>query len=175
LLLAAGWDGLLAVLRLLNALNVKGKLQPKPLEVFLRYTTTRYLSVYADSEQSIVASLLLHWHYDGYMRWLRGDYNLAYFHQMVAYLITALRVQYTQRRDHFIDALVDEFDLRIVRGSDDYSSGCDVFNAYSKPAKGLFSEKSSVSEKSLFSFVPPTSGMFVWVSHSALLLVPMIT
>lgn len=98
----------------------------------------------------MVASLLLKWHYDGYIRWLR-----------------ALQLQYTQRRDHFIDALVKEFDLRIVKGREGYSAGCDVYNAYAKPRKGLFSEKTSINDQALFSFVPPTSGMFVWVRIEA--------
>jgi len=95
--------------------------------------------------QVMVASLLLNWHYTGYIRWLK-----------------AIRVQYTQRRDFMLDCFDEAFDLRVVPATSGFREGCDVYHASLKP-KGLgrrFSEKSSPT---IFSFVPPSAGMFVWL------------
>jgi len=96
--------------------------------------------------QSMVTAILLNWKYDGYIRWLRG-----------------LGVQYTQRRDFLVDCLADEFHLQILPGTSGVWSDCDVYGASLKPKRGIFSEKSNPTARTLFSFVPPTAGMFVWL------------
>ncbi|KAG7449369.1 PLP-dependent transferase [Guyanagaster necrorhizus] len=96
--------------------------------------------------QVMVTSLLLNWHYEGYIRWLR-----------------ALRLQYQQRRDAFIDALADAFQLDMAIEMNGHRKGSLVYHASLKPER-QFSEKSSMRySKPLFSFVPPSSGMFVWL------------
>ncbi|TFY78193.1 hypothetical protein EWM64_g5817 [Hericium alpestre] len=100
--------------------------------------------------QSLVAKLLESWTYEGYIRWLRG-----------------LRMQYKLRRDLFVDLLSDEFDLRESVGTRAQGpwERCTVYTAYAKPrgrALPWMSEKHAA--KPLFSFVPPSSGMFVWVA-----------
>ncbi|KAJ7283688.1 pyridoxal phosphate-dependent transferase [Mycena rebaudengoi] len=107
-------------------------------------TSTQVPSGFA---QSLVASALLEWRYEGYIRWLQ-----------------ALRLQYTLRRDFFVDCLAEEFQLQVARGVGIWE-GCDVFSGCVKPSRsitGYFNEKFSTSP-ALFSFVPPTSGMFVWI------------
>ncbi|KAL1735979.1 pyridoxal phosphate-dependent transferase [Schizophyllum commune] len=93
--------------------------------------------------QSMVASLLLQWQYSGYIRWLR-----------------ALRLQYKQRRDFFIDCFDDEFNMRRSIAVSGAHQGAVVYEGSLKPLRG---EKFAASGKTLFSFVPPTSGMFVWI------------
>ncbi|KAF8640115.1 hypothetical protein AX17_001351 [Amanita inopinata Kibby_2008] len=101
--------------------------------------------------QSMVTSLLLEWKFDGYIRWLRG-----------------LRMQYRQRRDFFVDCLWEQFDLGLGMSSEGAWTGCTVLTArqkHTKP-KGPVGEKTlfnPVSNPVYFSFVPPTSGMFVWL------------
>lgn len=94
--------------------------------------------------QSLVTKLLTTWKHDGYVRWLHG-----------------LAVEYKSRRDFFIDSLADEFHLQKALSVQGFWAGCDVLEAYSKPKSGVrASEKFSVK---YFSFVPPTSGMFIWI------------
>ncbi|KDQ64466.1 hypothetical protein JAAARDRAFT_201799 [Jaapia argillacea MUCL 33604] len=98
--------------------------------------------------QSLITQLLINWKYDGYIRWLRG-----------------LGAQYKMRRDYFIDCLLDEFDVKPSVATEGCWTGCDVYVAFSKPPSqgSVMSEKSVALRKPLFSFVPPTSGMFVWL------------
>lgn len=73
-------------------------------------------------------------------------------------------MEYRSRRDFFIDSLADEFHLQKSLSVQGFWAGCDVLDAYSKPKSGVHaSEKFSVK---YFSFVPPTSGMFIWVSST---------
>lgn len=65
-------------------------------------------------------------------------------------------MQYTDRRDFFIDRLFDEFHLELAPEAE--LGGTMAFTAYDAAPN----EKDK--RKRLFSFVPPTSGMFVWVS-----------
>lgn len=99
------------------------------------------------SAQSLVTQLLYHWKYDGYTRWLHG-----------------LAIQYKTRRDWFIDCLSEELHLEATTSSDvSFWKDCVVYDAYAKRSNSwIMSEKGSVGTK-LFSFVPPTSGMFLWV------------
>ncbi|KAH9947220.1 pyridoxal phosphate-dependent transferase [Amylocystis lapponica] len=98
--------------------------------------------------QILVTQLLTHWKFEGYVRWLQG-----------------LVVQYKIRRDVLVDAFAEDFDLRSTSTTHiDHWKGMAVLNACMKPAKGAsMLEKSSLSTRTLFSFVPPTSGMFIWV------------
>ncbi|KAF8897502.1 pyridoxal phosphate-dependent transferase [Infundibulicybe gibba] len=98
--------------------------------------------------QSVVISLLSAWKYDGYIRWLKG-----------------LRTQYRGRRDFFIGLLADEFHLETALETSGIWEGATVYTAYNKAKGGNTQaalEKSS-SSPPMFSFVPPTSGMFVWL------------
>jgi len=99
--------------------------------------------------QSLVTATLLEWGYEGYIRWLKG-----------------LRLQYTLRRDFFVDCLAEEFQLTVTPGTTGMWEGSQVFNAFAKPKRnltGYFNEKTPTMSNALFSFVPPTSGMFVWL------------
>lgn len=74
------------------------------------------------------------------------------------------------RRDLFIDALADEFDLHITpRLAVGVWEGCDVLVASEKIQGGEMSEKKVFGRKQFFSFVPPAAGMFVWVRLSGAL------
>ncbi|KAJ7700049.1 pyridoxal phosphate-dependent transferase [Mycena rosella] len=98
--------------------------------------------------QALVTATLQEWGYEGYMRWLK-----------------ALRLQYTIRRDYFVDCLAEEFQLTIAPGTTGMWEGCQVYTGFAKPKRnltGYFNEKAPMSN-ALFSFVPPTSGMFVWI------------
>ncbi|KAK7061696.1 Aminotran-1-2 domain-containing protein [Favolaschia claudopus] len=97
--------------------------------------------------QSLVAGALLEWGYHGYMRWLK-----------------ALRLQYTIRRDFFVDCLVDEFHMTTAPGAmGTMWDGAQVYQGFANPQRsltGYFSEKVSTTSP-LISFVPPTSGTHV--------------
>ncbi|EPS98782.1 hypothetical protein FOMPIDRAFT_1024508 [Fomitopsis schrenkii] len=97
--------------------------------------------------QSLVTQLLYHWKYEGYTRWLHG-----------------LAVQYKTRRDWFIDCLSEELHLEATTSSDvSFWKNSVVYDAYPKRSNSwMMSEKGSVGTK-LFSFVPPTAGMFIWI------------
>lgn len=98
--------------------------------------------------QSIIASLLLNWKFDGYIRWLRG-----------------VREQYTHRRDFFVDCLAERFDLIPSTSTEGIWSGSKVYIAYRtcNSPSNVKSTKLSSETQPLFSFVPPTSGMFTWL------------
>ncbi|KAG9219324.1 hypothetical protein CCMSSC00406_0001734 [Pleurotus cornucopiae] len=96
--------------------------------------------------QSLVTALLLNWGYDGYVRWLR-----------------ALGSQYQLRRNFILDCLGDEFHLKLDYETSGVWSGCDIYRAYDKaPGDATFNEKHAMF-KPMFSLVPPTSGMFIWL------------
>ncbi|KAH9174517.1 pyridoxal phosphate-dependent transferase [Lactarius sanguifluus] len=88
--------------------------------------------------QALMVALLTQWTFDGYIRWLRG-----------------LRTQYQHRRDFLIDCLAEEFEL-FPEPSITTSGGPASLCAYPRSFLG---EKA----RPLLSFVPPSSGMFVWV------------
>ncbi|EKM59753.1 uncharacterized protein PHACADRAFT_250454 [Phanerochaete carnosa HHB-10118-sp] len=93
--------------------------------------------------QSLITQLLTTWKYDGYVRWLHG-----------------LAVEYKARRDYFIDTLFEEFHVRQSYSTESIWAGCEVYDCYAKPTDTV--EKTSY--RKLFTFIPPTSGMFVWLS-----------
>lgn len=99
--------------------------------------------------QALVISLLDQWKFDGFIRWTQG-----------------LQTQYTIRRDFIIDRFAEEFDLQSVKETEiDCFKGRVVYTAYPRSRSTLWmSEKSSpLDRKPLLSFIPPTSGMFVWL------------
>lgn len=97
--------------------------------------------------QAVITKILTHWTYDGYIRWLRG-----------------LRTEYQQRRNFFIDCLADEFHLHAVPAAAGVWQGCIAYQASSKVKKStIMTEKYSNRNRTMFSFVPPVAGMFVWM------------
>jgi aromatic amino acid aminotransferase I / 2-aminoadipate transaminase len=85
------------------------------------------------------------WGMEGYVRWLKG-----------------LKAQYTTRRDAFIDTIMDEVDISLTKG-EGILEGATVYQGSIKESKDtVMLEK---KRKIRVSFVPPTSGMFVWVSY----------
>ncbi|KAF8165378.1 pyridoxal phosphate-dependent transferase [Crassisporium funariophilum] len=91
--------------------------------------------------QSLVTALLLQWQYSGYLRWLKG-----------------LGSEYRHRRDFFIDCLADKFHLELGESTMGWSKGCERYFA-SKKGDNFKRGKGAP----MFSFIPPTSGMFVWL------------
>jgi aromatic amino acid aminotransferase I len=90
---------------------------------------------------------------EGYVRWLKG-----------------IKAQYTTRRDAFIDAIMHELDISLTKG-EGILEGATVYQGSIKESKGTVTEKKKIR----VSFVPPSSGMFVWVStfnpsHEAVLM-----
>ena len=88
--------------------------------------------------QTLVMALLTQWTFDGYVRWLRG-----------------LRSQYRHRRDFFVDCLAEEFELLPEAGP-----ASELLCAY---PRGVSPDEKMRTRRPLLSFVPPSSGMFVWV------------
>ncbi|KAF9462610.1 pyridoxal phosphate-dependent transferase [Collybia nuda] len=100
--------------------------------------------------QSLVTALMLEWGHEGYIRWLR-----------------ALRLQYKERRDFFVDCLHKEFHVEheiILSGA---SEGCNGYLVFDRPmvspSDGYEKYYPDARSKAMFSFVPPTSGMFIWI------------
>lgn len=94
--------------------------------------------------QSFVTALLLDWQPKGYLRWLKG-----------------LGAEYTRRRNFFLDCLVENFHLEPGSSSKGAFKGFNVYFA-SELTTSINSEKGYI-EGPIFSFIPPTSGMFVWL------------
>jgi len=89
--------------------------------------------------QAFVTAVLLEWQPKGYLRWLKG-----------------LGAEYTRRRNFFLDCLVENFHLEPGLSSKGGFKGFDVYLASISKEKGHI-------QGPVFSFVPPTSGMFVWL------------
>jgi len=96
--------------------------------------------------QSVITKILTHWTYDGYIRWLRG-----------------LQTEYQQRRNFFIDCLAEEFHLRPVPAAAGIWQGCITYEASSQVKSTTITEKHTTRNRTMFSFVPPVAGMFVWM------------
>lgn len=114
---------------------------------------------------------MLEWHYEGYIRWLRGHYFTIRIPVAHSVLDLGLRLQYKQRRDFFVDCLHDEFHIESTVAISGALEGCSVYLAFDKlpmPTSD-WHEKISLNPKpeAMFSFVPPTSGMFVWVGDQS--------
>lgn len=101
---------------------------------------------------ALTTSLLTHWGYDGYIRWLRG-----------------IKATYRQRRDWMCDAFADNFHLELD-GRRNVASSEKVLDiqglgkgvtCYAKlPAQGAWDEKRGIVSRkrgeALVSFIPPT-------------------
>ena len=78
-----------------------------------------------------------------------------------------LTAEYTSRRNTFIDALHDEFHMRVSVGAAGSWKNCIVHTASAKAKHGgdALSEKAALFSqgKPFFSFVPPSGGMFIWL------------
>ncbi|KAL0949929.1 hypothetical protein HGRIS_009955 [Hohenbuehelia grisea] len=96
--------------------------------------------------QTMVTSLILNWQFNGYIRWLR-----------------ALGTQYTQRRDFLLDCFSDEFHLEVEQEHKGAWKGNTVYRAYAVPRNARAMIEKTSARAPMFSFVPPTSGMFVWM------------
>jgi aromatic amino acid aminotransferase I / 2-aminoadipate transaminase len=102
--------------------------------------------------QALFMALISQWTFDGYVRWLRG-----------------LRAQYRHRRDFFVDCLADEFDLFPTPASavSPRWSSATVVGDHTFTVLSAYARGGNVHEKTtrhpLLSFMPPSSGMFVWL------------
>ena len=76
-------------------------------------------------------------------------------------MLAGLAVSYKARRDFYIDALADEFNLRTSVSVTGSWTGCVVYTASKKSKRFEMSEK--FGGKDLFSFVAPSAGMFIWM------------
>jgi len=94
--------------------------------------------------QAFVVKLMLEWQYKGYLRWLK-----------------ALCMQYQRRRDFFIDCLHEHFTLELSMNATGIWEGVPVYVASLKSGKGL---KSEIRGPPMFSFTPPSAGMFIWLN-----------
>ncbi|KAJ7781266.1 pyridoxal phosphate-dependent transferase [Mycena metata] len=93
--------------------------------------------------QSLVTATLQQWGYEGYIRWLQG-----------------LRLQYTLRRDYF------EFQLTVAPGTAGMWEGCQGlhwFREAQAQRHRILQRKGDDCPIPFSPFVPPTSGMFVWL------------
>lgn len=88
--------------------------------------------------QAFVFSLLQSWGQDGYIRWLQS-----------------IRIQYQQRRDWMVAAFAKEFELLPAGECADIPGAQGVVAVLKSPNE----TKKAVP---VFSFVPPTGGMFIW-------------
>lgn len=99
---------------------------------------------------TLISTLLNTWGHDGYVRWLLG-----------------IRNQYTERRNFLMDCMHEEFSLQASYTEKGILDGALVYLARNKsylPGRSYSDEKSNVDYGNVvFSVVPPTSGMFVWV------------
>ena len=70
------------------------------------------------------------------------------------------------RRDFMVDCIANEFHLTPTFVTSGSWSGATAYVARAKPKahqRGVVNEKHALGSKVLFTFVPPTSGMFVWL------------
>ena len=79
-----------------------------------------------------------------------------------------LAVEYRTRRDYFIDSLSEEFQVSRTVGTRGVWQGADVLEFSFKPTE--MSEK--LRQRKMFSLVPPTAGMFLWVSRISISTTP---
>lgn len=96
--------------------------------------------------QAMITQLLVKtWGMSGYVRWLQG-----------------IKAQYTTRRDAFIDAMMHELDISLTKGTGILEGATVYEGSIKETGWSVMSEKEK--KRPRVSFVPPTSGMFVWVS-----------
>lgn len=96
-----------------------------------------------------------------------GVRNCVHLFQLLMTQFTSgLRTEYQQRRNFFVDCLAEEFHLHAVPATAGVWEGCVVYQASSKVKKSTsITDKYSARDRTMFSFVPPAAGMFVWVGR----------
>lgn len=78
--------------------------------------------------------------------------------------MTGLQSNYTERRDGLLDAIANEFDLSEETAEPTFFGGIKMLVANERtPAWAPYAYVDEKKKNGLFSFIPPTSGMFVWV------------
>ncbi|KAH9483055.1 Aromatic amino acid aminotransferase C56E4.03 [Psilocybe cubensis] len=99
--------------------------------------------------QVLIGKVLQTWQDKGYIQWLKG-----------------LGTEYTRRRNFFIDTLLAKFHLEVVPADSPHNLFPGTVR-YIASAKGAYLDEKrgsgAAARKPLFSFVPPTSGMFIWL------------
>lgn len=107
---------------------------------------------FKDHHKALVIQLITkHWGMEKFFRWLQG-----------------IQGEYTSRRDFLVDSIYELFDVLPATGERAaLGAGLSVMTAYSKDSTTpkLSSEKYH-TKTPLFSFIPPTAGMFIWVRFS---------
>ena len=98
--------------------------------------------------QALIGQLLTqHWGHDDYVRWLHG-----------------LQQQYTARRNALVDAILDGFDSTFSYTDANYFvAGLPQYSLFPHP-KRAHKLAGGKQIGRICTFVPPTSGMFLWVS-----------
>jgi aromatic amino acid aminotransferase I len=137
----------------------------------------------------ITQLLTKQWGYNGYVRWLCGTFTSIEFLPLIEHYTLGLRTEYTQRRDFFVDCISEQFRLtpvliasengpKIWSGKTAYIARpkyehLKAINRQGRIGGGRTRSKSLDEkmdpEKTILSFVPPTSGMFIWVNWAGLL------
>lgn len=93
----------------------------------------------AGLSQAFVYSLLQSWGQDGFVRWMQN-----------------IRIQYQQRRDWMVHAFAAHFELVPAEACAELLPGAQGF-------VGLLRRRDEAGTRvPVFSFVPPTGGMFIW-------------
>ncbi|KAM0746202.1 PLP-dependent transferase [Meredithblackwellia eburnea MCA 4105] len=106
-------------------------------ERLLRDTEVRSMQPSGFS-QAVIAELMGHWGTEGYLQWL-----------------SSLRDNYLTRRNWLLESFAKHFDL--IPASSAKVVGAEGVVAFAKGKGG------EIEATPLFSFVPPTGGMFVWI------------
>lgn len=95
---------------------------------------------------------------------MHGENTDLLFRLTISLESVGLTVEYKDRRDFLIDSLSEEFHLKRTIGQQGVWKGMDVYEASANHRSlGIHAEKFEIGCK-MFSFVPPTSGMFLWVN-----------
>ncbi|KAH7343754.1 pyridoxal phosphate-dependent transferase [Rhizoctonia solani] len=103
------------------------------------------------SQAMVIQLVSKQWGYDGYIRWLRG-----------------IGAQYTERRDLMLDSLFEASSsgLGLTQNFGLSQGTVRAYDAYAKPTGVSYAnldEKLPSRDRTLFSFVVPNSGMFLWI------------
>lgn len=77
--------------------------------------------------------------------------------------IVGLQQEYTDRRDMLLDAIAQEFEVFDGHSDPSFLSGTTMLCAREKRATWMPTFADEKGKDTWFSFIPPTSGMFVWV------------
>lgn len=86
------------------------------------------------------------------------------------YTFLGLGAQYTQRRNFFLDCIFNKFHVELASASQNTRfPGSEVYLLSEKTPTSWYHNEKSVRQ-TLVSFVPPSSGMFVWVRNHIFLL-----